>query len=101
ITIVDYNKLQGVGFTKDILDLEPFKSKWTDFGWEAVSLNGNSFEELLPTLNSLPFKKNKPSVIIANTIKGLGGVEKYINKVSSQYKPPTEEELNKALKGLE
>jgi len=100
VAVVDYNKLQGVGFTKDILELEPFADKWRDFGWEVKTLNGNSFEELLPALNSLPFRKNKPSVIIANTIKGLGGVEKHVNKVSSQYKPPTQEELEKAMEEL-
>lgn len=100
IAIVDYNKLQGVGFTKDILDLEPFADKWRDFGWETRTLNGNSFEELLPVLHSLPFKNGKPSVIIANTIKGLGGVEKHVNKVSSQYKPPTQGELDKAVEEL-
>ncbi len=100
IAVIDYNKLQGFGFTKEILDLEPFADKWRDFGWATKTINGNSFEELLLALHSLPFKEGRPSVIIANTVKGLGGVEKHVDKVSSQYKPPTQEELEKALEGL-
>lgn len=100
IAIVDYNKLQGFGRTKDILDLEPFLEKWKDFGWEGKEIDGHSFEEIIDALNNLPFKNGKPSVIIAHTIKGFGGPSKYIDKIASQYKPPTEEELKEALEGL-
>ncbi|QQG40394.1 MAG: transketolase [Candidatus Levyibacteriota bacterium] len=93
ITIVDYNKLQGFGFTKDILDLEPFVDKWKSFQWEVKEINGHSFEEIIKTLNHLPFKNGKPSVVIANTIKGFGGPKVHINQISSQYKPPTDEEI--------
>lgn len=90
VAIVDYNKLQGFGFTKDILDLEPFVDKWKSFQWEVKEINGHSFEEITKTLNYLPFKTGKPSVVIANTIKGFGGPKQHINKISSQYKPPTD-----------
>lgn len=93
IAIVDYNKLQGFGFTKDVLDLEPFAKKWESFGWEVKEIDGNNIDEMINACKKLPFKKGKPSVIIAHTIKGLGGVRKHINQVSSQYKPPTKEEL--------
>ncbi len=101
IAIVDYNKLQGFGFTKDILNLEPFAKKWESFGWETKEINGHNFEEIISTFNTVPFKKNKPSVIIAHTIKGLGGVPAHINQISSQYKPPTEDEYEKAIRDLE
>ncbi len=95
--IVDYNKLQGYGFTKDVLNLEPFVNKWTSFGWEVREVNGHDFTELIPVLATIPFMNNKPSVIIAHTIKGIGGVSKHMNQVSSQYKPPTREELEEVL----
>lgn len=98
--IVDYNKLQGYGFTKDILDLDPFLSKWKAFGWEGKEINGNSIKELYNVLISLPIKKDKPNIIIAHTIKGLGGVNKYVNTVASQYKPPTKEEYKETIKNL-
>jgi transketolase len=100
VVIVDYNKLQGFGYTKDILDLEPFAQKWESFGWVAKEIDGHNFDEILQTLGKVPLQKNKPTVIIAHTIKGLGGVPLHVNQISSQYKPPTDEELKKALKEL-
>jgi transketolase len=92
IAIVDYNKLQGFGFTKDVLDLEPFPAKWRSFSWNVEVINGHSFAEIESAVNNAK-KSKKPTVIIANTIKGLGGVKKHINQISSQYKPPTREEF--------
>ena len=100
VAIVDYNKLQGFGFTKDVLDLEPFAAKWLSFGWEVKEINGHNFKEIVGILSKLPLKIGKPSVIIAHTIKGLGGVPIYMNKVSSQYRPPSEKEAKEAIKKL-
>jgi len=100
IAIVDYNKLQGFGYTKDVLDLEPFAKKWEAFGWAAKEINGHDFRELIATFSHTPMKKGKPTVVIAHTIKGKGGVPKYINQVSSQYIPPTKEEFEEAIKKL-
>lgn len=97
VAIVDYNKLQGFGFTKDILDLEPFVDKWKSFRWEVREINGHNFEEITEALSHLPFKSGKPSVVIANTIKGFGGPKAHINQVSSQYKPPTDKEIEEIL----
>ncbi len=101
VAIIDYNKLQGFGFTKDILNLEPFREKWESFGWAVQEINGNDFKELLATLDMIPFDKKKPSLIIAHTIKGLGGVKKHINQISSQYKPPTKDEMINIISQLE
>ncbi len=101
VTIVDYNKLQGFGFTKDVLELEPFTDKWKSFGWDVKEINGHSFDEIITTFKTIPFTHKKPSVIIAHTIKGLGGVPAHVNQVSSQYKSPTDEEANEAIKNLD
>lgn len=94
IAIVDYNKLQGFGYTKDVLELEPFSEKWHAFGWSTVEVrNGHNIRALITAFSRIPLKKNRPTVIIVHTTKGKGGVPKHINQVSSQYKPPTEEEL--------
>lgn len=97
VVIVDYNKLQGFGFTKDILDLEPFVDKWKSFRWEIREINGHNFEEITETLSHLPFKSGKPSIVIANTIKGFGGPKVHVNQISSQYKPPTYKEMEEIL----
>lgn len=85
--IIDYNKLQGYGFTKDILNLEPFEEKWKSFGFKTQQINGHKFSQILKALKKPSL--NKPNIIIAHTIKGQGGLLKYINTVESQYKPPT------------
>ena len=98
--IVDYNKLQGYGFTKDILNLEPFGDKWKAFGWVVREIDGHNMNELIKTLSNTPIKKGKPSVVIAHTIKGLGGPKQHIGAVSSQYKPPTDQEYENGMKEL-
>ncbi|MBI3985218.1 MAG: transketolase [Candidatus Levybacteria bacterium] len=100
VAIVDYNKLQGFGHTKDVLNLEPFSKKWGSFGWEVVEVDGHNFNELITAFKKISIKKNKPTVIIAHTIKGLGGVPIYVNKISSQYKSPTQEEADEAIRRL-
>jgi len=101
VAIIDYNKLQGYGRTKDVLDLEPFGEKWKAFGWSVKEVNGNDIDATVKSLSKIPFSKNKPSLLIAHTIKGLGGVKKYVDQIASQYKPPTEEEYNETIKLLE
>lgn len=101
IAVVDYNKLQGLGETKDVLNLEPFAKKWEDFGWYAVEIDGHNFDELINAFSKIPVVAGKPSVVIAHTVKGLGGIPTHVNKVSSQYKPPTEQELKEAIKKLQ
>lgn len=101
IVVVDYNKLQGFGYTKDVLDLEPFAKKWKSFGWETKEIDGHNFKQLLSVLNNVPLKRNKPTAIIAHTIKGLGGVPIHVNQISSQYRPPTNEEYIRAIQDLD
>ncbi|MCK4788054.1 MAG: transketolase [Desulfobacteraceae bacterium] len=73
IAIVDRNQLCVTGFTEDIVRLNPLREKWESFGWEALSINGHSFEEIFQVLEGVRTRKsNKPLVIIANTIKGKG-----------------------------
>lgn len=99
IAIIDYNKLQCFGFTKDVLDLEPFAAKWQSFGWEVREIDGHNFKEIIDALTSVAY--GKPFALIAHTIKGFGGVEEHVNKISSQYKPPSEEEMCEVFKKLD
>lgn len=92
--IIDYNNLQGYGYIPDVLGLEPLAKKWSSFGWDAANVNGHSFFALEKIYKNTSVKGKKPHVILAHTIKGKGGVEKHINQISSQYKPPTEDEMN-------
>jgi transketolase len=99
IGIVDYNKLQALERINQVLKLEPFVKKWQDFGWEVKEIDGHNFSEIENSLSKIPFKRNKPSLIIAHTVKGKG-ISFLENKIISHYKHFTEEEYKKALDEL-
>ena len=98
--VLDYNKLQGFGSTKDIIDLEPIKSKFISFNWNVVESNGHSIKLLLKVLKSFRNQKARPNLIIAHTIKGKN-VKFMENKFESHYQVLDRKEYNLALKGLD
>jgi len=99
IGIVDYNKLQAFGRIKDILDLEPLFKKWQSFGWEVKEIDGHNFSEIEKVFSKIPFKKGKPSLVIAHTIKGKG-VSFMENKMEWHYYNLNKEQYQQALKEL-
>ncbi len=100
IAIIDYNKLQAFGRTNEVLNLEPLKKKWEDFGWQVKEIDGHNFSEIENALSQIPFEKTKPSLVIANTVKGKG-VSFIEDKLEWHYKNLTKEEYELALKELE
>ncbi len=70
--IVDRNKLITHGSTEDINSLEPMNDKWRSFGWRVEEINAHNFDELNNFFNSWPNKSMKPTLLIANTVKGKG-----------------------------
>jgi len=99
IAIIDYNKIQAFGKTKDVLDLEPFAEKWKSFGWRVKELNGHNIQNILNSLEKVPFIKGIPSVIIAHTVKGKG-ISFMENNLLWHYRSPNEQELKAAIKEL-
>jgi len=73
ITIVDRNYLCVTDFTENLIALEPFEEKWQSFGFNTIRINGHRFEEILRALSSLRSRAGeRPTVIIADTVKGQG-----------------------------
>lgn len=72
IAIVDYNKCSMDGPINQVINIEPIEEKWCSFGWEVRRINGHNMDEILTALSNLPNEKGKPTVIIADTIKGKG-----------------------------
>ena len=70
--MVDYNKLQSYGTTREVLDLEPLADKWRAFGFGVSEINGHDMDELRDTLGRLPLEPGKPNAIICHTVKGKG-----------------------------
>ena len=99
IGIIDYNKLQALGRTNEVLNLEPLKEKWLAFGWQVQEIDGHNFTEIERALITVPFEKAKPSLIIAHTVKGKG-ISFMENKLEWHYKSPNKTEYILALKEL-
>jgi len=97
--IVDCNKIQALGCTKDIINLEPLSQKWSSFGWATSEVDGHDFNHLFKTFENIPFSTGKPNIIIANTVKGKG-VSFMEDKLLWHYRSPDDEEYKKALEEL-
>lgn len=72
ITVVDRNRLMIDGKTEDIMALEPFADKWRAFGFEVIEINGHDFTQLDAAFERAWTAKEKPVLILANTVKGKG-----------------------------
>lgn len=73
IAIVDRNGLCIHGNTEEINKLNPFSDKWRSFGWNTVEIDGHNIEQILSCMQQIQNNCNgKPTVVIANTVKGKG-----------------------------
>jgi transketolase len=96
--IIDYNKLQSLGSVSHTLCLEPLVDKLTAFGCSVHEIDGHDHHLLIEALNSVSVEK--PTVIVAHTIKGKG-VSFMENKVEWHYKNPDDNQLALALREIE
>jgi transketolase len=69
---VDYNNLQIDGNVSDVMDVASVEDKFKAFGWHVISIDGHNFEDILGAINEAKATKGKPTMIVANTIKGKG-----------------------------
>ena len=72
VAICDYNRLQIDGFTQEVLALEPFADKWRAFNWEVMQMNGHDWDDIHRTVTAAQAVADKPTMIIAHTVKGKG-----------------------------
>jgi transketolase len=101
IAIVDRNRLQIDGDTEDVMSLEPLVEKWKAFGWKVLELkDGNDMKQILSILDTATTTKGKPTVIIANTVKGKG-VTFMENKVGYHGRALKPDEMERARKELD
>ena len=99
--IIDFNKIQSLGRVNDVLSLDPLPEKFAAFGWHTIRVNGNDVAEVHRALTlDTPPCPGKPTVVIADTIKGCG-VDFMENELLWHYKSPDERQLQSALAQLE
>lgn len=98
VAIVDYNKIQGSGFVRDILPIQGLEKVAETLGWSVVQVDGHSYPELIDALSET--HEGKPRMIIAHTVKGKG-VSYMEGKPQWHAKFPDPQQLEQAYKELE
>ncbi len=96
--IIDYNKIQSLGNTNEVLNLEPLHAKLEAFNWQVVEIDGHDHPQILQALNNAG-KEAKPTVIIAHTVKG-NGVSFMENRLEWHYKSPNAEQYRQAIEEI-
>ncbi len=100
LVFLDNNKCQVDGYTEDICKIEPIDKKWDSFGWHVQRINGHEIEQLLLAIARANQEIQKPSIIIAETIKGKG-ISFMENKPEWHAKDISKEEYIEAMKELD
>lgn len=99
--VIDYNKLQSDDLNENIMGLEPLDKKWQSFNWNVIEIDGHDFNQIEFAFNSIKSTSDKPSVIIAHTIKGKG--VSFMEDIPAWHGSVklSSDELEKALRDLE
>lgn len=99
ITIVDLNGQQALGYTSQVLSLEPMAEKWRAFNWDVHEVDGHDVEAISRTIENLNTTAGKPHVLIANTTfgKGVSYMEK---QIKWHYLPMTDAEYQQAMREI-
>ena len=98
--ILDYNGFQIDGSIEHVMSPLPLVDKWIAFGWNVIGIDGHNFKEIIQAFDQAETIKNKPTIIIARTVKGKG-VSFMENKAEWHGKAPISSEAEKALKELQ
>lgn len=99
IVFVDHNCMQSGGLVCDITMLDPILPKWQAFGWHCQEIDGHDMGQIVTAVENAKKEKFRPSMILANTVKGKG--VPFIEGDNSWHKrTPTKEELALALEAL-
>lgn len=97
--ILDYNGLQIDGRVEDVMSIDCPVDKWRSFGWHVAEIDGHDFVEILAAFDEAKRTKDKPTMIVARTVKGKG-VSFMENQVGFHGKAPTSEQVEQALAEL-
>ena len=98
--IVDWNHVQLDGTTEEIMDVGDLTKKWADFGWNVIECDGHDPDDVLRAFTAAKACTDKPSVILAHTVKGKG-VSFMENKAAWHGAAPNEEQFAAAMAELD
>ena len=99
VAIVDRNRLQISGGTEEVMHQDSCEERFTAFGWNVLSVDGNDIDAMIGALDAAKTVKGKPTLIVANTVKGCGSAVME-NKASWHHHVPTQEEYDQIMADL-
>ena len=99
VGIVDCNRLQIDGWVSDVMNVQPLEEKYRSFGWDVIRIDGHNMEQIVKALETAKVGAGKPTVILAETVKGKG--VSFMEDLAGWHgKAPSYDELTKALSEL-
>lgn len=99
VAIVDRNHLQATGPVEEIFNVPDLAQRWSAFGWNVIAINGHDVAQILDALDAADIRNGKPTIIIAETVKGKG-VSFAENQASFHNAALTEAQYQQALAEL-
>jgi transketolase len=82
--IIDYNRVQALGKSEDVIEMEPFSMKMEAFRWAVAEIDGHDYQSIYEALINHPISEGKPSWIIAKTVK-CKSIKHLENSVACHY----------------
>jgi transketolase len=96
---LDYNRGQIDGPVSEVMDIEPVAAKWRAFNWNVLEVDGHHHEQILGAIDTAKKTKGKPTLIVANTVKGKG-VSFMEHQIAWHGAAPNKDQADKALAEL-
>jgi transketolase len=92
VAFVDFNKWQATGRSEEVLALEPLAEKFRSFGWNVHEIDGHDHSQLLKAINAPYIGQQRPTMIVAHTVKGKG-ISFMEDDNNLHYRIPTADEV--------
>lgn len=97
--VIDRNRLQISGSTEEVMHQDSVEARFGAFGWNVLSVDGNDTDAMCSALDAARDIKGRPTLIVANTVKGKGSPVME-NKASWHHHVPSDEEYGQIMKDL-
>jgi len=97
--VVDRNRLQISGTTEEVMHQDSVEERFAAFGWNVLSVDGNDVDAMIAAFDEAKTVKGKPTLVVANTTKGMGS-SVMENKASWHHHVPSAEEYEQIMKDL-
>ena len=99
VAIIDRNHLQISGNTENVMGIDKIHDRWSAFGWDVKTMNGDDMQSIIDTFNSIDYTNGKPHLLVSETTKGKG-VSFMENIAKWHHGVPSQEQYEAAMKEI-